>query len=102
MMDGFEGMIGEEEGVVNVVESERIELLLPKENHEPERVTVEIEEEEVEDDVLDTDSRVEVRATRETTVFFTFSVLCTSSSCRPLPFSTALSAGSSRMVSSSV
>ena len=55
------GVCGDDEGVVNAVEVDRKELLLPKENQEPERVTVEAEE-DVSDDVLETDSIVEDRA----------------------------------------
>ena len=55
------GVCGDDEGVVNAVEVDRKELLLPNENQEPERVTVEAEE-DVSNDVLETDSIVEDRA----------------------------------------
>ena len=103
MREGFEGTRGDDDGVVNVVEVDRKELLLPNENQEPERVTVEADE-EVADDVLETESIVDDRVTRAATAFL---ILCLrrtvsdNTSSRALPFSSTFSAGSRRTARSS-
>ena len=62
MIEGFVEAWGDEDGVVNAVEVDRKELLLPNENQDPEeRVTVEAEV-DVSDDVLETESAVDERA----------------------------------------
>ena len=99
--EGFVEAMGDDDGVVNAVDDESSELLLPKENQEPERVVVEADDEVV-DDALDTESRVVSLTIRETTVFLALTVVWTSESWRSLPFSITLSAGSSRIVRSSV
>ena len=68
---GLLAVRGEDEGVVRVVDVERNELLLPNENQEPERVTVEMEDELV-DDALETESAVDARKALAATDFFTF------------------------------
>ena len=96
---GLFAVRGEDEGVVRVVDVERNELLLPNENQEPERVTVEMEDELL-DDALETESAVDARKARAATDFFTFITGSGTASWPFKPFSSSLT-GSSRIASSS-
>ncbi len=97
MMVGLEAVRGDDEGVVKAVDVERKELLLPNENQEPVRVAVEADE-DVADDVLDTESIVDDRAILAATGFFILCLRRTVSEApsRVLPFASDFSTGSSR------
>ena len=96
---GLLAVRGEDEGVVRVVDVGRNELLLPDENQEPERVTIEMEDELV-NDALETESAVDARKALAATDFFTFITSSGTASWPFKPFSSSLT-GSSRMASSS-
>ena len=96
---GLLAVRGEDEGVVRVVDVERNELLLPNENQEPERVTVEMEDELV-DDALETESAVDARKALAATDFFTF-ITGSGTASWPLKLFSSSLTGSSRIASNS-
>ena len=80
---------GDDEGVVRAVVVERKELLVENENQEPERVTVEVDDElvDADDDALEIDSAVEARRALTATDFFTSVTASDIVSSRPLTLS---------------
>lgn len=80
---------GDDEGVVRAVVVERKELLVENENQEPERVTVEVDDElvDADDDALEIDSAVEARRALTATDFFTLVTGSDIVSLRPLTLS---------------